>query len=137
MKPAAFTCCGLHTLRPHRFSAYAIITATGTPSPRPWARNAIGGTISTSASCGRSGSGSPSATASKLFSSRETTRTFPTFSLGELFAQLQRRMPHGDVLFLLTARKHLVFATTLVTWDRHHFRERFAGRVATPEEVLA
>ena len=26
---------------PHRFSAYAIITATGTPSPRPWARNAI------------------------------------------------------------------------------------------------
>ena len=97
----------------------------------------VGGTISTSASCGRSGSGSPSATASKLFPSRETTRTFPTFSLGELFAQLQRRMPHGDVLFLLTARKHLVFATTLVTWDRHHFRERFAGRVATPEEVLA
>ena len=41
VKPAAFTCCGLHTLRPHRFSAYAIITATGTPSPRPWARNAI------------------------------------------------------------------------------------------------
>ena len=43
VKPAAFTCCGLHTLRPHRFSAYAIITATGTPSPRPWARNAIAG----------------------------------------------------------------------------------------------
>ena len=41
MKPAAFACCGLHTLRPCRFSSYAIVTATGTPSPRPWARNAI------------------------------------------------------------------------------------------------
>ena len=41
MKPAALTCCGLHTLRPCRFSAYAIVTATGTLSPRPWARNAI------------------------------------------------------------------------------------------------
>ena len=26
---------------PYRFSAYAIVTATGTPSPRLWARNAI------------------------------------------------------------------------------------------------
>ena len=47
MKPAAFTCCGLHTLRPGRFSAYAIVTATGTPSSRPWARNAIAGFFKT------------------------------------------------------------------------------------------
>ena len=44
MKPAAFTCCGLHTLPLYRFSTYAIVTATGTPSRRRRARNAIGGT---------------------------------------------------------------------------------------------
>ena len=32
-----------HTSRSGRLSAYAIVTATGTPSPRPWARNAIPG----------------------------------------------------------------------------------------------
>ena len=25
----------------------------------------------------------------------------------------------------------------LVTWDRNHFLDRFAGRGATPEEILA
>ena len=41
MKPAALPAAGFTTLCPYRFSAYAIVTATGTPSPRPWARNAI------------------------------------------------------------------------------------------------
>ena len=41
VKPAAFTCCRLHTLCPYPFSAYAILIASGTPSPRPWARNVI------------------------------------------------------------------------------------------------
>ncbi len=41
VKPAALPAAGFTTLCPYRFSAYAIVTATGTPSPRPWARNAI------------------------------------------------------------------------------------------------
>ena len=60
----------------------------------------------------------------------------PALSLRELFAQLQRRMPLGDALFLLTASRHLAFATTLVTWDCDHFVDRFSGRVATPAQVL-
>ena len=43
VKPAALPAAGFTTLCPYRFSAYAIVTATGTPSPRPWARNAIRG----------------------------------------------------------------------------------------------
>ena len=52
----------------------------------------------------------------------------PKMGVGELF---------GDTQFLLTARKHVAFVTTLVTWDRDHFVDRFAGRIATPEEILA
>jgi predicted nucleic acid-binding protein len=61
----------------------------------------------------------------------------PTMGIGELFAYLQRRMPLGDAQFMLNARKHAGFATTLVTWDRDHFLDRFSGRVATPGEILA
>ena len=61
----------------------------------------------------------------------------PRMGVGELFALLERRMSLGDGQFLLTARNHVAFAKTLVTWDRDHFVERFAGRVVTPEELLA
>ena len=61
----------------------------------------------------------------------------PKMGIGELFALLERRMSLGDGQFLLTARNHVAFAKTLVTWDRDHFVERFAGRVATPAEILA
>ena len=61
----------------------------------------------------------------------------PRMGVGELFALLQRRMSLGDAQFLSTARKHVAFVTTLVTWDRDHFLDRFAGRIATPEEILA
>ncbi|MDE0448987.1 MAG: PIN domain-containing protein [Spirochaetaceae bacterium] len=61
----------------------------------------------------------------------------PKMGVGELFALLQQRMSLGDGQFLLTARNHAAFVTTLVTWDRDHFLDRFAGRVATPEEILA
>ena len=61
----------------------------------------------------------------------------PKMGVGELFAALERRMSLGDGQFLLTARNHVAFAKTLVTWDRDHFVERFAGRVVTPEELLA
>ena len=37
----------------------------------------------------------------------------------------------------LVDTKHVALVTTLVTWDRNHFLDRFAGRVATPEEILA
>ena len=59
----------------------------------------------------------------------------PKMGVGELFALLQRRMSLGDAQFLLAARKHAAFATTLVTWDRDHFLDRFAGRVATPAQI--
>ena len=61
----------------------------------------------------------------------------PKMGIGELFAYLRQRMSLGDAQFVLTARKYAGFATTLVTWDRNHFLDRFAGRVATPGEVLA
>ena len=61
----------------------------------------------------------------------------PKMGVGELFALLQQRMSLGDGQFLLTASNHVAFVTTLVTWDRDHFLDRFAGRVATPEEILA
>ena len=46
-------------------------------------------------------------------------------------------MSLGDGQVLLTSRNHVAFVTTLVTWDRDHFADRFAGRVATPAEILA
>lgn len=63
--------------------------------------------------------------------------SLPPFPIVEVLAYLRRRMPLGDALFLLTARRHAAFAKTLVTWDRAHFTERFPGRVATPADLLA
>ncbi len=62
--------------------------------------------------------------------------TLPPFPVSEVLACLRRRMPLGDALFLLTARRHVAFAKTLVTWDRDHFADRFPGRVATPADLI-
>ena len=72
-----------------------------------------------------------------VLSAADLDAPLPKTGVGELFALVQRRMSLGDAQFLLTARKHVAFASTLVTWDRDHFLDRFAGRVATPEEILA
>lgn len=63
--------------------------------------------------------------------------SLPPFPIRSILDHLRRRMPLGDALFLLTAGRHLAFARTLVTWDRDHFADRFAGRVATPSDILA
>jgi hypothetical protein len=38
---------------------------------------------------------------------------------------------------MAVAEKYLSFISTMVTWDNEHFKEKYTGRVLTPEENMA
>ena len=61
---------------------------------------------------------------------------FPLITLGDIFDLLKKKTSLGDALMMLVAQKHLPFVTTLVTWDKLHFKDIFHGTVLTPEEFL-
>lgn len=61
---------------------------------------------------------------------------FPGFPIGDLFEQFQKKISLGDALMLTVAKKRLSFISTLVTWDRDHFKDKFPGTVITPHEYI-
>lgn len=61
---------------------------------------------------------------------------FPTLQIVELFNLIKKRVSLGDALMLGIARKSLAFISTMVTWDKDHFIDKFPGNVLTPEEFL-
>lgn len=67
----------------------------------------------------------------------DMTSNFPGFPIEGLFEQFQKKISLGDALMLIVAKKHVSFISTLVTWDRDHFKDKFPGSVITPDEYLA
>lgn len=61
---------------------------------------------------------------------------FPTLQIVELFNLIKKSASLGDALMLGIARKSLAFISTMVTWDKDHFIDKFPGDVLTPEEFL-
>ena len=67
----------------------------------------------------------------------QTQRAAENFPIGDLFALLKEKISLGDALMLTVAKRHLSFISTLVTWDRDHFRDKFTGTVITPDEYIS
>jgi len=61
---------------------------------------------------------------------------FPVFPIGDLFKYFEKKVALGDALMLTAAEKHVSFTSTLVTWDKDHFVDKFPGRVITPHEYI-
>ena len=62
---------------------------------------------------------------------------FPGIEIGHLFNILSKKSSFGDALMMAVAEKYLSFVSTMVTWDKEHFRDRFNGEILTPEEYMA
>lgn len=71
-----------------------------------------------------------------VFPSLSLEDNFPPVRVGELFAQIRKKSALGDAMMLAIMEKHLNFITTLVTWDKTHFENKFPGAVVTPANVL-
>jgi predicted nucleic acid-binding protein len=62
---------------------------------------------------------------------------FPAIKINRLFRILCKKNSFGDALMISVAGKYLSFVSTMVTWDNEHFKDKFAGKVLTPDEFLA
>ena len=62
---------------------------------------------------------------------------FPGIKINRLFGILRKKTSFGDALMITVAEKYLSFISTMVTWDSEHFKDKFAGKVLTPDEFLA
>lgn len=62
---------------------------------------------------------------------------FPGIEIGHLFSILSKKSSFGDALMMAVAEKCLSFVSTMVTWDKEHFEDRFNGEILTPEEYMA
>ena len=67
----------------------------------------------------------------------DMTSDFPGFRIEDLFEQFQKKISLGDALMLTVTQKNLSFISTLVTWDKDHFKSKFQGIVMTPREYMA
>jgi predicted nucleic acid-binding protein len=61
---------------------------------------------------------------------------FPAIELSRLFDTISKKMSFGDALMLGLAEKLLPFVKTMVTWDDEHFKDKYSGKVLTPEEFI-
>ena len=61
---------------------------------------------------------------------------FPSIEIHRLFDTISKRMSFGDALMLGLGEKLLPFVNTMVTWDNEHFKDKYSGKVLTPEEFV-
>ena len=61
---------------------------------------------------------------------------FPGIKINRLFGIFCKKTSFGDALMISVAEKYLSFVSTMVTWDNEHFKDKFAGKVLTPDEFL-
>lgn len=59
---------------------------------------------------------------------------FPGIVISRLFDILSKKSSFGDALMMAVAEKYLSFVSTMVTWDNEHFKEKYTGKVLTPDE---
>jgi len=62
---------------------------------------------------------------------------FPGIEINRLFDILCKKSSFGDALIIAVAKKYLPFVSTMISWDNEHFKDKFAGKVLTPEEFMA
>jgi predicted nucleic acid-binding protein len=62
---------------------------------------------------------------------------FPAIKINRLIGILGKKTSFGDALMISVAEKYLSFVSTMVTWDCEHFKDKFAGKVRTPDAFLA
>ena len=63
--------------------------------------------------------------------------TFPSVEIHRLFDKLCKKTSFGDALMLVVAEKHLPFVETMVTWDNEHFKDKYIGKVLTPDAYMS
>jgi len=61
---------------------------------------------------------------------------FPGIEISRLFDIMCKKTSLGDALMMAVAEKHLPFVKTIVTWDSEHFKDRYSGKVLTPDEYM-
>jgi len=61
---------------------------------------------------------------------------FPSIRINEIFDIIKNRSSLGDAMVMATAHKYLPFVSTMITWDKIHFKDKFSGAVLTPAEFL-
>lgn len=61
----------------------------------------------------------------------------PSTRVSDIFDLIKEKMSFGDAYILTIALKTLPSLSTVVTWDKNHFKGKFAGRVLTPAEYLS
>jgi predicted nucleic acid-binding protein len=61
---------------------------------------------------------------------------FPGIEINRLFDILCKKTSFGDALMMAVAEKHLSFVETMITWDNEHFKDRYIGKVLTPDEYM-
>jgi len=61
---------------------------------------------------------------------------FPGIEISRLFDIMCKKTSLGDALMMAVAEKHLPFAKTIVTWDSEHCKDRYSGKVLTPDEYM-
>jgi predicted nucleic acid-binding protein len=62
---------------------------------------------------------------------------FPTAAIKDIFDLIKQSMSFGDALMVALAKEHLAFISTLITWNKEHFKSKFPGTVLSPEEFLS
>lgn len=63
--------------------------------------------------------------------------TCPVLEQQKVFDLITKRTSFGDALMVASIERYLPFAATLVTWDKDHIQNVFAGTVKTPKEYLS
>ena len=66
----------------------------------------------------------------------ELQSVFPDIEISRLFDILSKKSSFGDALMMAVAEKFLSFVSTMITWDNEHFKEKYTGKVLTPEEYI-
>ena len=61
---------------------------------------------------------------------------FAVLEINRIFDILGKKCSFGDALMMAVAEKYLSFVSTLVTWDKEHFKDKFYGNVLTPDEYM-
>jgi predicted nucleic acid-binding protein len=62
---------------------------------------------------------------------------FPGIKINRLFNILCKKTSFGDALMIAVAEKYLSFVSTMVTWDKEHFKDKYTGKVMMPNEYLS
>lgn len=66
----------------------------------------------------------------------ELKHDFPRIKIDRLFEILCKKSSFGDALMIAVAENYLPFVSKMVTWDKNHFLDKFAGPVVTPDDYL-